>query len=319
MFVFAHIGRAAGTTFRFVLRENFEDKLLAIHSPQIKEHFGATRTTPSTKNLTDEELTQILNCYTDIECISGHFFNFPNRFDNFKVMTILRDPIERVISHFFSFRRKYLHLEADKLPIHMKYDYRYDINLFFKHWDYLSLKYGVANTCVNRQTYSIDSNMNLDQAINRLRNEFWFVGLVERFDESLLILREQFKQLGKSFDIMYTSQDVAASVVDGVHYMSQREAVKIQEKEKAELITDEIRRKIKEMNHMDCLLYEEAEKIFNEKLNQYPGEIETDLAIHRRQLKFWALKNRLYSDLKINQVNSSLKWIKEKLTSIRFF
>ena len=241
MFIFVHIGRAAGTTFRFVLRENFEDKLLAIHSPQIKEHFGATRTTPSTKNLTDEELTQILNCYTDIECISGHFFNFPNRFDNFKVMTILRDPIERVISHFFSFRRKYLHLEVDKLPIHMKYDYRYDINLFFKHWDYLSLKYGVANTCVNRQTFSIDSNMNLDQAINRLKNEFWFVGLVERFDEGLLILKEQFKDLGRPFDIMYESQDVAASVVAGVRYMSQRKAIKVQKKEKEILINEQKR------------------------------------------------------------------------------
>ena len=62
MFVFVHIGRGAGTTFRSVLRRNFGDKLLAIHSPQIKEHFGVDRASPSTKNLTDEELTQILNC-----------------------------------------------------------------------------------------------------------------------------------------------------------------------------------------------------------------------------------------------------------------
>ena len=73
MFVFVHIGRGAGTTFRSVLRFFFGDKLLAIHSHQIKDHFGDDRATPSTNNLTDDELTQILNCYTNIECISGHF------------------------------------------------------------------------------------------------------------------------------------------------------------------------------------------------------------------------------------------------------
>ena len=97
MFVFVHIGRGAGTTFRSVLRRNFGDKLLAIHSPQIKEHFGVDRATPSTQNLTDEELTQILNCYPDIECISGHFFNFPNRFNNFKVMTICKRRVVMLI------------------------------------------------------------------------------------------------------------------------------------------------------------------------------------------------------------------------------
>ena len=197
MFVFVHIGRGAGTTFRSVLRKNFGDKLLAIHSHQIKEHFGFARATPSTNNLTDEELTQILNCYPDIECISGHFFNFPNQFDDFKYMTVLRDPVERVISHFFSFRRKYLHLSVDQLPEHMKYDYRYDINLFFKHWDYVSSKYGVPNGAVNRQTYAIDSNMNVNQAIDRLKNDFFFVGLVEKFDEGLLLLREKFKEIGR--------------------------------------------------------------------------------------------------------------------------
>jgi len=251
-----------------------------------------------------------LNCYNGIECISGHFFNFPNRFDNFKPMTILRDPVTRVVSHFFSFRRKYLHLSVDEFPDHMKYDYRYDINLFFKHWDYVSKKYGVPNGCVNRQTFSIDSNLNLDQAINRLKNEFWFVGLVERFDEGLLILKEQFKELGRPFDIMYESQDVAASVVAGVRYMSQRKAVKIQQKEKEMLINEEICGKIKEMNQMDVILYEEAKKLFNERLSQYPGDIKTDLFNYRKQLRQWKLKNRLYGYLKVNKIKSYLRYQK---------
>tara|TARA_B100000315_G_scaffold110430_1_gene101273 strand:+ start:5174 stop:6124 length:951 start_codon:yes stop_codon:yes gene_type:complete len=314
MFVFAHIGRAAGTTFRYVLRRNFRDRLLPIHSHLIKEHFGADRITPRTNKLTDEELTQILNCYPGIECISGHFFCFPNRFDNFKVMTILRDPVERVVSHYLSFRRKYLDLNVDEFPDHMKYDFRYDINLFFKHCDYVSSKYGVANSCVNGQTWSLDSNMNLDQAINRLKNDFFFVGLVEKFDEGLLILSEQFRELGRSFDIMYETQDVASSVVDGVRYMSQRKAVKIQKKAKETLITDNIRKKIKEMNQMDYILYEEAKKLFNERLSQYQGDVKADLYNYRRQLRQWKLKNRLYGPLKVSQVKSSINWLKGKIS-----
>jgi len=314
MYVFLHIGRAAGSTFKYVLRRNFGDRLLAIHGHQIKEHFGADRVTPSTNPLTDDELMEILNCHADIECISGHFFGFPNRFDNFIGMTILRDPVERIISNFFSYRRKYFHLSADELPEHMKYDYRNDINLFLKHWDYVSSKYGVPNRTVNHQTFLIDNNMDLDQAIDRLKNDFWFVGLVERFDEGLLILRQQFKEIGRIFDIMYESQDVAASVVDGVRYMSEREAVKVQKKEKAVLVTNEIREKIKEMNIMDYVLYEEAKKLFDEKLSQYPGNIMTDLSNHRRQLNLLKLKNRLYGPLKVGKVKSSLKWFKGKIS-----
>ena len=116
------------------------------------------------------------------------------------------------------------------------------------------------------------------------------------------------------FDIMYESQDVAASVVDGVRYMSEREAFKIQKKEKAILINDEIRKKIKEMNSMDYILYEEAKKLFNERLSQYPRDIKADLAVYRRQLQQWKLKNRLYGLLKANKVRSSLRWMKGKFT-----
>ena len=298
MFIFVHIGRGAGTSFRTVLRKNFGDKLLAIHSPQIKEHFGVDRATPSTKNLTDKELTQILNCYNDIECISGHFFNFPNRFDNFKPMTILRDPVTRVVSHFFSFRRKYLHLSVDEFPDHMKYDYRNDMNLFFKHWDHVQSEYGVHNHCKNYQTYVIDNNLDIDKAIDRIRNNFWFVGLVERFDEGLLLLRDQFKELGRSLDIKYVRQHVAANMAGGIYRESVQKAVRRQRKEKKVLVTDEIREKIKEMNQLDYVLYKEAKKLFNERLNRYQGNMKADLSNYRRQRQQWKLKNRLYCPFK---------------------
>ena len=57
----------------------------------------------------------------------------------------------------------------------------------------------------------IDNNLDLSEAIDRL-NKYWFVGLKERFDEALLLLRNQFKQIGRSLDVRYyLSQHVAAN------------------------------------------------------------------------------------------------------------
>ncbi len=104
-----------------------------------------------------------------------------------------------------------------------------------------------------------------------MRNDFWFVGLVERFDEGLLILKDQFKQLGLSFNIMYLKQQIAPR----------------SKQEKEQLVTNEIREKIKKMNKLDQQLYEEANQIFEDKVKNYNGNIKADLKEFRRKLKAW--------------------------------
>ena len=46
-------------------------------------------------------------------------------------------------------------------------------------------------------------NINKEKAISRLKKEFWFFGLTERFNEGLVMLRDRFQQLGFSFSIYY--------------------------------------------------------------------------------------------------------------------
>jgi O6-methylguanine-DNA--protein-cysteine methyltransferase len=110
-----------------------------------------------------------------------------------------------------------------------------------------------------------------------LRNDFWFVGLVERFDEGLLILKDQFKQLGLSFNIMYLKQQIAPR----------------SKQEKEQLVTNEIREKIKDMNKLDQQLYEEANKIFEDKVKNYNGNIKADLKQFRRKLKVWQFYQKI--------------------------
>ena len=106
-----------------------------------------------------------------------------------------------IISKFFHFRRKYI--DSDTLPEHMAYDYRNDLSLFLKHWDYVSQRYKVYDQCNNYITYILDNANNKEKAISRLKKEFWFFGLTERFNEGLVMLRDRFQQLGFSFSIYY--------------------------------------------------------------------------------------------------------------------
>ena len=306
MFISLHIGKTAGTTLKFILRRNFGDEFLRIYSQAIKDQFGPERVTPSVKPINEDEFCEILDHFSGVKCVSSHYIAFPNRFKHFKVMTFLRDPVERVISHFFSFRRKYLDLSVDEFPDHMKYDYRSDMNLFFKHWDYVSSEYGVHNHCENYQTYVIDNNLDIDSAIARLKNEFWFVGLVERFDKSLLLLKNQFKELGKSFDIKYVSQHVASNFAGGIYRESKRKAIKRRIKDEKILVTDEIRNKIKEMNELDYKLYEAATLLFKKRLNAYNGDIDSDLISYHKELKRWKFNRRLHIALKVGKVKSLL-------------
>ena len=208
MLVSNHIGKTAGGTLQFILQRNYGDNFLGIYSALIKKMFGKERTTPSINPLDESELNFVLNQYGKIECISSHFIKFPNSFNNFKTITFLRNPVDRVVSQYFSLRKKYL--GQKNLPNHMIYDYRYDMRLFFDHWEYVSTQYNVQSRIDNFQTYVINNANNLDGAVNSLKNEYWFVGITERFDECLLLLKNQFQKIGIDFNIMYTSQHVGS-------------------------------------------------------------------------------------------------------------
>ena len=276
IFFNAHIGRTAGLTLNYILRRNFNNDFFQIDSKIISKYFGKERVFPTTTPLNSYELKYIIDEYGRLpKSISGHVISIPDGLETLKTLdvvktiTFLRNPIDRVISHYFAFRKK--RLLEDELPKHVKYDYRHDMKNFFRNYEYIESKFGTYHTIENHQTYFIDNGMDLDKAISRLRNDFWFVGIVERFDEGLLILKDQFEQLGLSFNIMYVRQQIAPRT----------------KQEKEQLVTSEIREKIKKMNKLDQQLYEEANQIFEEKVKNYNGNIKADLQQFRRKLKVW--------------------------------
>ena len=259
------------------MHRNFGDKHLHINAGVISKNLGEARSFPVTPALSSNELDYIIDqCETLPKSISSHYIpitvgleTLRKNYDSVKVITFLRNPIDRVISHYFAFRMK--RLLEDELPKHVKYDYRKDMNQFFRNYEYVASKYRVHNACENQQTKSINNDNDLNKTISRLRKDFWFLGIVERFDEGLLILQDQFKRLGLSFNIMYVRQQMAPRT----------------KQEKEQLVTNEIREKIKEMNKLDQQLYEEANRIFEDKVRNYNGDLKADLRQFRKKLNAW--------------------------------
>jgi hypothetical protein len=298
IFVNAHIGRTAGLTLNYIFERNFNNGFLHINSKVISNNFGQERISPVTIPLNSSELIYIIDkCGRLPESISSHYIPIPDgletlekRYDNIKAITFLRDPVDRVISNYFAFRMK--RLLEHKLPIHVKYDYREDMNQFFRNCQYVASKYGIHNICENHQTYFFDNGLDISKAISRLRTDFWFVGLVERFDEGLLILKDYFKQLGLTFNIMYVRQQIAPRTKD----------------EKEQLVTNEIREKIKAMNKLDQQLYEEANRIFEDKVKNYIGDLKADLQQFRKKLNSTAW--RFYQNSRSSKVRRFVKFFK---------
>jgi len=285
-------------TLNYILERNFNNDFLHINSKVISNNFGQERISPVTIPLNSRELICIIDkCSRLPESISSHYIPIPDgleilekRYGNIKAITFLRDPVDRVISNYFAFRMK--RLLEDKLPVHVKYDYRKDMNQFFRNCQYVASKYGTHNLCENHQTYFFDNGLDLRKAISRLQTDFWFVGLVERFDEGLLILKDYFKQLGLSFNIMYVRQQIAPRT----------------KHEKEQLVTNEIREKIKTMNKLDQQLYEEANRIFEDKVKNYIGDLKADLKQFRKKLNSpgW----QFYQQSKSSKVKSFAKFFR---------
>ena len=300
-----HLGRTAGTTLGYILKRNYGEEYLKISKAEMSKYLGKKpKVDFSLHQLTSDELNFIIDhCDKLPKCISSHYISIHNgvdifrqRYGDVKMITFIRDPMSRVLSHYFALRNKYLHMK--ELPVHIKYDYRNDVNEWIRNNEYVASKYGWLDYCKSRQTYYFDNHYNLDKAILRMKNDFWFVGIVERFDEGLLLLKDQFKKLGRNLNIMYIRQ---AKVPHSKQEIDQ-------------FVTPEVRKKLEDMNGLDQQLYEEAKQIFKDRIKKYSGDLESDLNEYRKKLKRWQIY-QLYVPSKIRKI---LGWTNNKLSGTYF-
>lgn len=214
-YFFLHIPKTAGTTLNTVLDENFgTDTIFDVYTDEQRLRLRDT---------TYEELIRY-------RLVRGHVFitNFADILDGpipFKVFTFLRDPVERVVSEY--------HFLKNWPKSHL---YRYlnenDISLsLYVTSNAPELRMRGRNCMVNSLSgvglASIDEG--LDMAWHHLKDRFAFYGLLERFDESLLML-------AKHLDLrrcLYERHNVRGSTVR--YPVSPEEAVLIREHNQADI------------------------------------------------------------------------------------
>ncbi|HEX9758729.1 MAG TPA: sulfotransferase family 2 domain-containing protein [Nitrospiria bacterium] len=178
--IFLHIPKAAGTTLHQVLERQFHRKEVftvdGAHVPESIEEF---------KNLSEEKKAKI-------KCLKGHlpFGLHENLPGKSKYITVLRNPVDRVISHY------YFVLQT---PKHYLYRQVASKNLTLEQYVKGNLSSEINNgqtrlICGDPRVDTVSGNgpvsqATLEAAKRNLQEHFIGVGISERFDETVLMFR----------------------------------------------------------------------------------------------------------------------------------
>jgi len=205
-----HIPKTAGQTFKKILQEIYGDKLDLRHGR--KEFFP--------KKVKPKKLLKTIP--TEVTVIHGHLFyqhvSPIHLRDHAKVITWLRDPVERMISNYY-----YLMKQVRKKPKHTHVD-----KINYSLIDYA--KIDVVQNRMHRYLEGID-----------LRDLF-FYGFTESFSADLIRLSEllEWPHIPKT-----------ERINDGSQYKDNPDCT-------TKEVTSEMRAKIRDLNKLDMELYERA-------------------------------------------------------------
>lgn len=225
--LFMHIAKTAGTAFREAIIENYKHSQVAYLYPH-----------PPGFLICDLGVLP-LEQRARFQLVIGHFLYGVHRFlpQESTYVTIVRDPVERVISHYYYLLETEPELVTDGdsiLPLPEMMDRRRTVNL-----DNLMVRCfsGVEKTevppgNVNQRIY--------DLALGHLRTKFKFVGYQDRADEAYTTLQKQFNWDPKRSLEMVNLGGQSRTAVD-----------------------PSVRKAVEDFNHWDIQLYSEIRRLFS--------------------------------------------------------
>jgi hypothetical protein len=160
MLVFIHINKTAGRTIRYILRSSFGFR----HCEVEPWHAEWTDSPFST-----HDLQRLRKLYPHLESIGGHrvtgYENLQENGTKFRYFTFMRDPLKTCASRF-----------------QYNVQHRGKKHLVFEEWIQ-------QDWPRNHQTKMIAGLADVDEAIRIIQAKNIFVGLTERFDESMVLLK----------------------------------------------------------------------------------------------------------------------------------
>lgn len=256
--IFLHIPKTAGTTIHRIIERQYPAK--HIYST-FAAPFHTEKPIAALKKLPDSERAIIY-------MLRGHMaFGLhewlPGRSTYF---TFLREPVARVVSHYRFIANQ---------PAHYLHDFvitnNLDLENFLKSRSFFMTNNAhtrVISGVWDKVAYGACTQTHLEQAKENLRTHFSVVGLTERFDETLMLLK---RSLGWRM-VYYTKHNVS---------------LKRREHESLSPTTRDI---IQQDNALDIELYAYAKELFEAHLQTQDPSFHVELAQFRA-------RNRLVSPL----------------------
>ena len=176
MLVFVHINKTAGRTLRYILRSSYGTRHCDVEPWLVG----------SEAPFSTSDLRRLRRLYPTMASIAGHritgYVDLEEPGTEMSYLTVLRDPLKMCASRF---------------QYHV--DHRGKKDLVFEDWiqqDWLR----------DAQTKRVAGTASADEAIRVIERKEMFVGLTERFDESMVLLKALRAQ---DLDIGYTPVNVA--------------------------------------------------------------------------------------------------------------
>lgn len=237
MLVFIHINKTAGRTVRYILRSSFGIR-----------HCEAEplRAGQSGQSFSTDDLKLARKLYPHLESIGGHrvtgYVDLQENGTEFKYFAFMRDPVKTCASRF-----------------QYNVQYRGKKDLVFEEWIQ-------KEWTRNSQTKLIAGAADADSAIQIIKDKNIFIGLTERFDESMLLLK---KLRAQDLNISYRRVNVASD-----NKIAQRI-----------LSNESTRQMLIEANRVDQQLYDYVRKeLYPLYQREYGSTLESHVA-HYQQTK----------------------------------
>lgn len=236
MLVFVHINKTAGTTMRYILRSSFGSKHCDVEPWQ-----GTEDGSP----FSSDDLRRLRAIYPRLSSIAGHritgYVDLDEEGTEFSYFTFLRDPLRMCASRF---------------QYHV--DHRQKKQLVFEEWiqrDWLR----------DAQTKRIAGTANVEDAIRVIKQKAMFVGLTERFDESIILLKGL---RARDLDLDHKSANVARRNTLADELLSDKRA----------------RAALTDANRADLALYAYVtDELFPAQRREYGPTLDDALADHSRR------------------------------------